>query len=328
MRTCVLVVATVCLQIFITPVNQAWAAASGPLDPGKPIRWVDPFPPGGGTDLLARTVGPRLTKLLGNTVVVDNRTGAAGTIAVATVAKATPDGYTIGTISATHSIYPSLNPNLPYNILKDLSPVVQLSRQAYVLVANPGFPPSNVAQLIALAKSKPGQINYGSAGLGGLTHLAGALFEILAGVDMSHVPYKGAPPATIDVLSGQIQILFASPIASQPHVKAGRLKILGVTSATRMRAMPDVPTIAESGVPGFDVTGWYGVVAPSKAPKPIIDQLNSTIVQILEMPEVRDQMITVGVEPVGGSPQEFGTFIRQEVAKWDKVVRAARIRIE
>lgn len=293
----------------------------------RPIRWVDPFP-GGGTDVLVRTIAVPLTETLGQWVVVDNRSGASGNIAVDTVAKANPDGYTIGTITTTHSINPSVNPHLPYNLLRDLQPVVQLSSQPYTLVTYASWPVNNIQQLVALARAKPGQVTYGSAGVAGLTHLAGALLGMLTKIDIVHVPYKGGAPALTDVMGERIQLLFVSSFVSMPHVKANRVKVLGVSSAKRVSALPEVPTIAESGVPGFDVTGWYGVVAPVKAPAQLVNQLNREIARILQTQQIRDRLISEGAEPVGGTPEAFWRHVRNEVEKWRKVVKMANVRLE
>ncbi len=304
------------------------AAESSPsVFPSKPIRWIDPFPAGGASDILARMVAQKMTETWKQAVIVDNRGGASGMIGVDIIAKAAPDGYTIGDITATLSVNPSVNKHPPYNLLKDLAPVIQLSRQPYMLVAYPGVAANNVQQLIALAKSRPGQINYGSSGVGGLSHLTGALLSVLAGVDMVNVPYKGGAPALAGVLSGEIQLLFATVLSSQPHVKAGRLKWLAVSSEKRFRLLPDIPSVAES-IPGFDVTGWYGVVAPDRTPNHIITQLNKEIARILEMAEIKERMINGGIEPVGSTPEAFWTHVGHEVEKWRKVVKAIGLKSE
>jgi tripartite-type tricarboxylate transporter receptor subunit TctC len=296
--------------------------------PNKPIRWIDPFAPGGGSDLLARAIGQKMTETWKQTVVLDNRGGASGIIGVDMVAKAPPDGYTIGNITATISVNPSVNKQLPYDLLRDLAPVIQLSSQPYMLAAHPGLGVNTVQQMIANAKSRPRQINYGSSGVGGLSHLAGALLGQLAGIEMTHVPYKGGAPALTDLLGGQIQILFVTVLTSQPHVKSGRLKWLAVSSAKRFRSLPDVQSIAESGVPGFDVSGWYGVVAPAKTPKSIVDQLNREMARILELPDIRERMVADGAEPVGSTPDAFWAHVGREVEKWHTVVTAAGIKHE
>jgi tripartite-type tricarboxylate transporter receptor subunit TctC len=306
----------------------AHAAQADEAYPTKPIRLIIPFAPGGGTDLTGRAIAQKLSESLGQTVVADNRAGANGTIGADLAAKAPPDGYTISMISSSHSVNPSLMKRLPYDLITDLAPITQATTQPYALVVHPSVPAKSVKELIALAKAKPGTINYGSSGTGGSSHLSGALLAHLANIQITHVPYKGGSPAMIDVISGQIQMLFSTILQSHTHIAAGRLRPLAVTTAKRSRAMPDLPTMAEAGVKGYEVAGWYGVVAPARTPKPIITRLNQEIVRALRMPDVGEKMAADGSEPVGSTPEQFGAHIKAEVAKWRDLIQKAGIRAD
>jgi tripartite-type tricarboxylate transporter receptor subunit TctC len=303
-------------------------AAQPDAYPVKPIRLIIPFAPGGGTDLTGRAIAQKLTESLGQTVVADNRAGANGTIGADIAAKAPPDGYTISMISSSHSVNPSLMKHVPYDLVNDLAPITQATSQPYALVLNPAVPAKSVKELIALAKAKPGTINYGSSGTGGLSHLSGALFASLAGIDINHVPYKGGAPALTDVISGQIQMLYSTILQAHAHLASGRLRPLAVTTAKRSRAMPELPTMAEAGVKGYEVAGWYGVVAPAKTPRAIIVKLNGEIVRALKLPDVGERMAADGSEPVGSTPEQFGAHIRSEVAKWRELIRKTGIRAD
>lgn len=294
--------------------------------PDKPIRLIVPFAPGGGTDITARTIAQKLTERLGQTVVVDNRPGANGTIGVDLAAHATPDGYTLSMISSSHTVNVSLIKKLPYDLIKDLAPITQATTQPYALVIHPSVPAKSVKELIALAKAKPGTLNYGSSGTGGLSHLSGALFASLAKINIVHIPYKGGSPAMTDVIGGQIQMLFSTILQSHAHLKAGRLRGLAVTTPKRSPAEPNLPTMQEAGVPGYAVAGWYGVLAPAKVPQPILEKLNREIVAILHLPDVGPRLAADGSEPVGSTRAEFGEHIRSEIAKWRKLVLEAGIR--
>ena len=297
--------------------------------PSKPIRLVVPFAAGGATDVLARLVGERLTATLGQQVVVDNRPGAGGNIGSDLVARAEPDGYTIlmGAVG-THAINPSLYPKMPYDPVKDFAPVTLVASVPNVLVINPGVPANSVQELIDLAKAKPGELNFASSGNGTSIHLSGELFKAMTGTDIVHVPYKGSGPAVTDLLGGQVQMMFDNMPSSLPHVKAGKLRALGVTSAKRSPALPEVPTIAEAGVPGYDATSWFGILAPAGTPEPVVTRLQGAIVQALGEPEMRQRMADLGAEPVGDTPAEFGQFIAAEIAKWAKVVNDAGVKLE
>ena len=296
--------------------------------PTKPVRVIIPFAPGGGTDLTGRAIAQKLTESMGQTFVADNRAGANGTIGADLIAKAPPDGYTIGMISSSHSVNPSLMKKLPYDLTTDLAPVTQATTQPYALVIHPSVPAKSIKDLIALAKAKPGTLNYGSSGTGGLSHLSGALLGTLAAIDINHVPYKGGAPALTDVISGQIQMLFSTILQAHAHLASGRLRPLAVTTVKRSRALPDLPTMQEAGVKGYEVAGWYGVVAPAKLPKPIIAKLNADIVRALKTPEVADRMAADGSEPLGTTPEQFGAHIKSEVAKWRELIQKTGIRAE
>ncbi len=296
--------------------------------PTKPIRLIVPFAPGGGTDLTARSIALKLTDAWGQTVIADNRPGANGTIAVDLAAKSAPDGYTLTMISSSHSVNASLYKNLPYDLTRDLAPITQATTQPYALVVHPSVPAKSVKELIALAKAKPGTLNYGSSGTGGLSHLSGALFASFAAINLTHIPYKGGAPAMNDVIAGQIQMLFSTILQSHAHIKSGRLRALAVTTARRSPAEPSLQTMQEAGVPGYEVAGWYGVMAPAGTPPAIIVKLNKQIVRILHAPDIKDRLSADGSEPVGNTPEQFGVHIKSEVAKWNNVIKEAGIRAE
>ena len=307
---------------------QAAQNATAPRYPTKPVRLIVPFAPGGGTDITARSIAQNLSERLGQQFVADNRPGANGTIGVDILTKALPDGYTISMISSSHSVNATLIKSLPYDLRKDVLPITQATTQPYALIVHPSVQAKSVKELIALAKAKPGQINYGSSGTGGLSHLSGALFSSLAQVDIVHIPYKGGNPAMIDVIGGQIQMLYSTILQAQPHIKAGKLRPLAVTTVKRSGAAPDLPTMQEAGVKGYEVAGWYGVIAPLKTPPPIIELLNREIVQILRQPEVASRLAADGSEAVGSTQQQFGQHIRFEVEKWGKLVQHMNIRMD
>jgi tripartite-type tricarboxylate transporter receptor subunit TctC len=294
--------------------------------PTKPIRMIVPFPPGGGTDITARAVAQKLTEAWGQTVVADNRPGANGTIGVDTTAKAPGDGYTLAMISSSHAINVGIYSKLPYDLLKDLAPITQFTRQPYALVINPSVPAKSVKELVALARARPGTLNYGSSGTGGLSHLAGALMGTITGTEFTHVPYKGGAPAMTDVIGGQIQILFGTLLLTGPHAKAGRLRTLAVTTAQRWPGA-DLPTMQEAGVPGYEITQWYGLLTSAKVAPAIVDKLNKEIARILHQPDVKDKLATDGALAVGNTPAEFGAHIRAEVAKYGKLVKQMGIRL-
>jgi tripartite-type tricarboxylate transporter receptor subunit TctC len=297
--------------------------------PNHTIRLVVPFPAGGTTDILARAAAQKLTESLGQAVVVDNRPGAGGNIGADIVAKSAPDGYTLlmGTVG-THAINPSLYAKMPYDHVKDFVPVVLVAGVPNVLVVNPSVPVHSVADLIKLAKSKPGEINFASSGAGTSIHLSGELFKTMAGVDMTHVPYKGSAPALTDLMGGQVQVMFDNLPSSLALIKSGKLRAIAVTSLKRAPALPDVPTIAESGLPGFEASSWFGVLAPAGTPAPVVARLNAEVNKWLQSPEAREQLLAQGAAAAGGTPEQFAAHIRAETEKWAKVVKASGAKVD
>ena len=296
--------------------------------PSRSIRFIVPYPPGGPTDLMARSMSGRLSEALGQTVVVDNRAGAGGNVGAEIAAKSPPDGYTLlmGAIS-THSINASLYTRLAFDPVKDFSPITQASIIPLVINAHPSLPVANVKDLIALAKKNPGQLSYGSSGNGGGTHLAGELFKMMTVTNLQHVPYKGLNPATIDVIGGNIPLVFNDlTTAIQPY-KAGRIKILGVSTVKRVPQIPEVATIDET-VPGYEAYTWFGVLVPAGTPQPIVDRLSRESMKILQSEEIKKRFAEVGAEPVGNSPQQFADFMAAETVKWAKVVKASGARVD
>ncbi|MBI3068798.1 MAG: tripartite tricarboxylate transporter substrate binding protein [Betaproteobacteria bacterium] len=299
----------------------AQAGSSAAKYPEKAIRFIVPFPPGAANDILARSVGQKLSERWGQSVVIDNRGGAGGTLGTAIAARATPDGYTIVIVPATHAINMTLYAKPPYDAVKDFAPIILLATGPYMLVVNLSLPVRSIKDLIALAKARPGRLNFGSAGIGNATHLIGALFKSMAGIDLVHVPYKGGTPALTDVIAGQVQMYFGTISATNPQVQAGRVRALAVTSARRSTAVPEVPTLDEAGVPGFDAVGWWGVLAPAGTPAAIIAKVNREIAAMVADTEMRQWLQSQGFEPAGGSPAQFVQYIKDEIIKWGKVVK-------
>lgn len=296
--------------------------------PTKPIRMIVPFPPTAGSDIVARLVGQVLAVRLGQSVVVDNRPGAGGTLGAELAAKATPDGYTLLTISTSHTVNVTLYSKLPYDMVKDFAPVARVASTAPMLSVNLSVPAASVRELIALAKSKPGQLNFASSGVGSSSHLAGELFISMAGIRLVHVPYKGSGPALNGLLAGEVQVAFFSIPSTLPHVKTGKLRALAVGSQARSRLLPDLPTIAESGVPNYDADTWYGVLAPARTPKGIIRRLNEEISSSLQTAEMRERLLRLGAEPFSSTPEKFADYITFEIAKYAKIVKDIGVRIE
>lgn len=296
--------------------------------PGKPIKVLVGVPPGGPTDSVLRAVSPELSEALGQPIVVENKPGASAVIATDATAKAAPDGYTLTFIYITHATNPTLMKKLPYDSLADLVPVTMVGRQSMVLLAHPSFPATSVKELIAAAKANPGKIDYGASDSGSAPHLAGELFKMMAGVDLTPIAYKGTAPAMTDLLAGHIQVMFVSNISALPHAKSGKLKALGVTGATRTAQAPEIPTIAESGLAGYEVYGWYGFAAPAKTPRPIVQRLYSEVAKLAQDPKMKARLAGQGLELVGNTPEEFDAFIRGEMAKWSKVLKAAGVKAE
>ena len=306
---------------------RVWAQPA-PAFPTRPVRLLCPFAAAGGVDITARAIGQKLTALWGQPVVVENKPGANGTIAVDLAVKSAPDGYTLSMISSSHSVNETLQRNHPYDLALDVAPITQATIQPYVLVVNPALPVRSVEELVALARANPGKYTYGSSGLGGLSHLAGALFGSLAGIDLTHIPYKGGALAMSDVISGQIDMLFSTILQSHGHMAAGRLRGLAVTTSQRSPSMPAFPTMQECGVQGYEVAGWYGLVAPAATPVPILEILNADTVAVLRAPDMRERLAVDGSEPVGNTRAEFGAFIRSEIAKWRNLIRELGIKGE
>ena len=308
-----------------------WPAGSGLAQnfPTKPIRFIVPFPAGGGADLWARVIGQKLTDAWGQNVIVDNRSGASGIIGTELASKAVPDGYTLlmGT-TGTHATNPVVFSKLPYDSIKHFAPISNFVDTPFMLVAHPSVPVKSLKDLIGLAKTRPGQLNYASFGNGSSAHLAGELFKTAAKLDIVHVPYRGGPPAMVDLLGGQVSMMFNSLPAVIPHVKSRRLRGIAVASATRAKGMPDIPTFAEAGLPGIEAGSWYGVFAPAGTPKAVVARLNSEIVKMLKSPDVQQRLATEGADPIGNSPEEFAAQVKRDITKWGKVARESGIRAE
>jgi len=297
--------------------------------PQKPIKIVVPYPAGGTSDILARAIGVKLTESLGQPVIVDNKPGANGNVGADIVAKSPPDGYTllladIGALAISPSVYPAL----PFDPTKDFAPVTMVAYSPHILVVHPSIPAASVKDLIALAKSKPGKLNFAISGVGGAPHLAGVEFALRTGIDWAYIPYKGGSQAIADVAGGQADVTMNGMLATYPLVQGGKLKLIAVSSGKRMSAIPDVPTIAESGVPGFETGSWQGVIAPAGTPPEIVAKLNAEIIKIVSTPEMRDRLAQQGADVRTNTPAEFGTFIGNEKARWAKVVKDAKVKIE
>jgi tripartite-type tricarboxylate transporter receptor subunit TctC len=295
--------------------------------PVKPVRMVVPFPAGGPTDIVGRTIGQKLNEALGQSIIIDNRAGAGGVIGTEYVAKSPPDGYTIllGSISGL-AVAMSLYPNRGYDSLRDFAPVTQAVTVTNILVVHPALPVKSVRDLLALARAKPGALNYASSGSGTVTHLAGELFKTLGRVNIVHVPFKGGAPALTALMSGEVQMSYENSLIVVPHIKAGKLHALAVTGLQRSKLMPELPTIAEGGLPGYAASGWYGFVVPAAVPKEIVARLNADVARILRMPDVVERLSGQGAEPVGGTAEQFAAFIRSEIDKWSGLVKATNMK--
>ena len=311
--------------IMVALALYAFTATAQPY-PSKPIRIIVPVAPGGGLDFITRLVGHRLTEAVGQQIIVENRPGGGSTIGIEQGMRAAPDGYTLLMVSPTYSINPSLYP-VKFDPLADFTPIIEVARNPYVIAVHPSLPARSTKQLIALAKSRPGQITYGSSGQGTIVHLTTELFLYMAGLKMTHVPYKGGGPALQDLIAGHIQLVFATSQTSLPQVKAGRLRALAVTTPERIAAEPDLPTIAESGVPGYAVTNWLALIGPKGIPRAIVDRLNSETTKILKHKEFEERLQTAGVSPAGGTPERLYEQIRREIEQWRQVVVRAGIKI-
>jgi len=318
---------------LIMPAAVAWAGyvapvAAQPAFPSKPLRIISPFPPGGGNDALCRIIAHRLNESLRQQVIVENRAGANGIVGTEVAARSAPDGYTIVLIPSGHAVNATLYRKLPYDSIRDFSPITLAGSSPLVLAVHPSLPVKNIKELIALARSRPGQLTYGSAGIGSSGHLGGALFEALTGTRMLHIPYKGMSVAITDLVSGQISLTFGTSLSVVPQVRAGRLRALATTGAKRSPALPDLPTVAEAGVPGYEASLWYGFVGPARMPAEIVQRLNSAIVAVLQLPDVRERLASQGVDPQYNTPEEFAKLLAADLERWAKVLQRAGIQPE
>ena len=304
------------------------AAADAQTYPNRTIRFIAPFAAGGGTDLIARTLAQKLTEALGQTVVVDNRPGASAAIGTEIAAKSPPDGYTIMIATPTMAVNPSLMPKLPYDALRDFAPISLIATSPHLLAVHPSLPAKSVKELVALARARPGQLAFATAGNGGSSHLSAELFSSMAKIKLVHVPYKGTGQSVLAIVTGEVSLGFNDVMTNLPHMKSGRLRGLAVTSLQRSTAVPDLPTIAESGYPGFQSGVWYGVVAPAKTPPEIVARLNSEMVKIVRNPDFAQKLAAQGADAIGSSPEQFGEHLRAETARWAKIIREAKIRTD
>lgn len=316
------------LAALLSPLLLATAQAQTAY-PNRPVRVVVPFAAGGPTDAAMRIIAPRMSEYLGQQIIIENRGGAGGATGTEFVAKSTPDGYTLvhGSIGGL-AVSPTLNPRLGYNTLRDLAPISQTVNVAYVVTLHPSVPAKSIKELIALARARPGKLNYGTGGAGTGPHLAGELLNMMTGVSVVHVAYKGTGPAQIALLSGEVDMMFDNLLIALPHVKAGRVRPIAATGDNRSKLMPDLPTMAESGLPGYSATGWYGLLAPAATPKDIVTRLNAEFTRALRAPDVSDRLNSMAAEPTPGTPEQFAAFIRSEIEKWGKVVRATNMKAE
>ena len=319
----------VSLSLVLASIAVAAPAAFAQTYPAKPVRFIVPFPPGGGNDTIARLVAQKLAATLGQQVIVDNRPGAGGTIGAEAAARSPADGYTMFLAGvASHGINPNIRRKLPYDALKDFDAVSLIASAPLLVVVHPSLPVKTVKDLVAFAKSRPGQINYASNGAGSSSHLGVELFNMMAGVKMTHIPYKGLSPALTDLLSGEVQVMFSSAVAALPQVKAGRLRAIAMTGSKRSAAISNVPTVAEAGIPGYETGSWYGVVVPAGTPKAAVDRLSKEIQGIVRSQDFTAKLNEEAVIPVGSTPEGFDKHIRAELARWAKVIKAAKIELE
>lgn len=296
--------------------------------PTKPIRYISPYPAGGGNDTLLRILADKVGEQMGQRIIVDNRPGANTIVGTELMVKSPPDGYTFLLIPNTFATNPAFYPKLPYDTVKDVTPVAQVALSPQMIVAHPSFPAKTVKELLAMARTKPGALTYGTSGTGSIGHLAGLLLTSMTGVTLTHVPYKGTAPAVNDLMGGHIPLMVSSMISTLPQVRNGRLKIIALTTAHRAKALPDVPTIAESGVPGYDCTLWYGILAPARTPEAIVRRMNAELGTALKSPDVVEKLSTQAVEPHHTSPEQFAALIRNELGKWDKVIRTSGVKLD
>ena len=318
--------ARVCIggMLLAGTIGAAWAQEF----PQRPVRLVIPLAPGGGADVLVRAFSTRLGDRWGKAVIIDNRAGGDSTIGVNAVAKSAPDGYTLVLIYSIHAVHPSIKRNLPYDIVKDFAPVVNLAEAPSVVVANPGLPVSSIRELVALAKERPGKITFAGSGTGGSSHLAGELFNTYAGTRMLHVPYKGAGPALTDVIGGHVDLIFATMLAGMPHARSGKLRALAVTGKTRSSLLPNVPTIIESGLKDYEFATWYGLLAPAGTPRATLDKLHSDVAAVIRTSEVTQVYANQGAQVSGDGPDQFAAYLKTEIDKWARVAQEAKIPVE
>lgn len=312
--------AALLLSLFVLP-------AVAQQYPSKPVRIIVPFAPGGGSDFIARFMAQRLTESLGSQVIVENKPGAGGVLGIEQGIKAPADGYTLTLIASSYTVNPSIY-KLNFDPVTDITPIIQMSQGPLLVVVNPALPVKNIKELIALAKSKPGEVTFASSGQGSVIHLATELFDTVAGVKMNHIPYKGTGPALTDTLAGQTNVFFSSTANAMPHVKAGKLRAIAVTTAKRIPALPDVPTVAESGVPGYDVVLWHGLIGPKGLPRAVVDRINGEVTKSLKLKETAEQLQNDGVAPAGGTPEQFAAQIKREIGVWKKVAADAGVKAE
>jgi tripartite-type tricarboxylate transporter receptor subunit TctC len=295
--------------------------------PSKPVRIIVPFAPGGGSDFIARFMAQRLTETLGSQVIVENKPGAGGVLGIEAGVKSPPDGYTLTLIASSYTVNPSIY-KLNFDPVSDITPIIQMSQGPLLVVVSPAVPVKTIKDLIALAKSKPGEVTFASSGQGSVIHLATELFDTMAGIKMNHIPYKGTGPALTDTLAGQTNVFFSSTANAMPHVKAGKLRAVAVTTAKRIPALPEVPTVAESGVPGYDVVLWHGLIGPKGLPRAIVDRINGEVTKSLKLKETAEQLQNDGVSPAGGTPEQFAAQIKKEIGVWRKVAADAGVKAE
>ena len=311
---------------FVSMLVAISGAAQGQAYPSKAVRLVVPFAAGGSTDIVGRTVGQKLNEMWGQPVVVDNRPGGSTVIGTDLVAKSPPDGYTLLVTPAPFTIVPSLAAKLPYHPAKDFEPITLINTTPLVVVVHPGVPAKSIKELIALAKRRPGALNYGSSGSGGSNHLAGELFNAMAGVKMVHIPYKGNAPALTDLIGGHVDVVFNGLTSAIPFIRSGKLRALAVTSLTRAGALPDMPTLDEQGLKGFQAVAWNGLTAPARTPKDVIGKINTDVLKVIHSPALVERLKAEGSDPVGNSPAEYSAFLRDEIAKWAKVIKFANVK--
>ena len=322
MKSCALCAGALALGLAVCGTSAAQSY------PAKAVRMIVPFPPGGGTDYTARLIGQKLSELWAQPVVIENRPGASTIIGSEIVVKSPPDGYTLLMGSTNHTINPSLIAKLPYDTIKDFAPITVCVTSSYVVVVHPSLPVKSVKELIALAKARPGEINYASSGSSGPQHIAGELFKLMAKVNMTHVPYKGGGPAVVALLGGHVQMQFSTPVSALPHVKTGKLRPLAVTGLKRSEAVPELPTISEAALPGYEAVTWWGLFAPARTPRDIVNKIHGDVVKVLQTADTREKLAREGVSPAGTTPEQFAAMIDKDIVTLGKVVKAANVKLD